>query len=125
MPDSKNYVTHTEENGAIHISDEVLSAIAAAATQEVDGVSGLSANFGSDFAERLGKKTPVGKGVRVVMEDNKANVSLSILMTYGHKINEVGAAVQESVATAIESMAGLTVASVNVNVAGMVFPQKV
>lgn len=124
MPDFKNYVTHEEEQGAIHISEEVLSAIAAAATTEVEGVSGISPTFTSDFVERLGKKG-TGKGVRVTMEENTANISLSILMTYGHKINEVGSAVQDSVSTAIESMAGLTVGTVNVNVAGLVFPQKV
>lgn len=123
MTDLKNYVTHKEEQGEIHISEDVLSAIAAAATQEVEGVSGLAVNFSADIVERLGKKTS-GKGVRVTMNNDKAYVTLSILMTYGHKINEVGTAIQENVCNAIESMAGLSVETVNVNVAGMVFPQK-
>lgn len=123
MTELKNYITHGDEQGEIHISEEVLSAIAAAATQEVEGVSGLSAHFSADIAERLGKKS-VGKGVRVTVEGDIAHVNLSILMTYGHKINEVGVAVQENVSNAIESMAGLSVGAVNVNVAGMVFPQK-
>lgn len=123
MTDLKNYVTHQDEQGEIHISEEVLAAIAAAAAQEVEGVSGLSSHFSSDIAERLGKKN-LGKGVRVTMEEEKAIVNLSILMTYGYKINEVGLAVQESVGTAIESMAGLSVASINVNIAGMLFPPK-
>lgn len=124
MSDLKNYVKYTEDQGEIYISEEVLASIAAAATQEVEGVSGLSAHFSSEFVERFGKKN-AGKGVRVVMENNKANVNLSILMNYGYKINEVGNAVQESVCNAIEGMAGLSVTTVNVNVAGMVFPQKV
>ncbi len=123
MTELKNYVSHKEEQGEIHISEEVLSAIAAAAAQEVEGVAGLSANLGTDIAERLGKKT-VGKGVRVTMDGTNACVTLSVLMTYGCKINEVGQSVQDSVSTAIESMAGLTVPTVNVNVAGMVFPPK-
>lgn len=123
MNDLKNYVSYKEEQGEIFISEEVLASIAAAATQEVEGVSGLSAHFSSDFVERFGKKN-AGKGVRVVMDNNIANINLSILMNYGYKINEIGNAVQESVGSAIEGMTGLTVGCVNVNVAGMVFPQK-
>ncbi len=123
MTESKNYVNHQEEQGVIHISEEVLAAIASAAAQEVEGVSGLASHFSNDIAERLGKKN-LGKGVRVAVQEDKTNISLAILMTYGCKINEVGQAVQEAVSTAIESMAGLTVGTVNVNVAGMVFPTK-
>lgn len=124
MSELKNYVSHTEEQGEIHISEEVLAAIAAAAAQEVEGVSGMSTHFSADIAERLGKKN-VNKGVRVSMDpQGKATVTLGILMTYGSKITEVGQAVQESVGNAIESMAGLTVDTVNVNVAGIVFPAK-
>lgn len=123
MTESKNYVTHQDEHGEIHISEEVLAAIAAAAAQEIEGVAGLAANLSSDIAERLGKKNNA-KGVRVAMNGEEAEVSLSILMTYGSKIAEVGQAVQEGVRNAIESMAGLSVSNVNINVAGMVFPPK-
>ncbi|MFI3252877.1 MAG: Asp23/Gls24 family envelope stress response protein [Eubacteriales bacterium] len=123
MNELKNYISHQEEQGEIHISEEVLAAIAAAAAQEVEGVSGLATHFSADIAERLGKKN-MSKGVRVAMEGKNACVNLAILMTYGCKITEVGQAVQEAVGIAIESMAGLTVATVNVNVAGMVFPPK-
>ncbi len=123
MSEVKNYVSRSEENGVIHISEEVLAAIAAAAAQEVEGVSGLSTHFSSEIAERLGKKH-TSKGVRVTMQEEKANVNMAILMNYGFKITEVGIAVQDAVTSAIEGMAGLNVGTVNVNVAGMVFPQK-
>lgn len=123
MSEVKNYVTHSEEQGEIHISEEVLASIAAAAAQEVDGVSGLSTHFSADIAEKLGKKH-TSKGVRVAMVEGKACVNLAILMTYGFKITDVGQKVQDAVSTAIEAMAGLTVGTVNVNVAGMIFPQK-
>ncbi len=123
MSELKSYISHQEEQGEIHISEEVLAAIAAAAAQEVEGVSGLATHFSSDIAERLGKKN-MGKGVRVLMQDNKACISLAVLMNYGCKITEVGQSVQEAVSTAIESMAGLSVDTVHVNVAGMVFPTK-
>ena len=121
MSDNKEYVSRADELGNIHISEEVLAAIAAAAALEVDGVSSLAANLGRDIAELLGKKN-LAKGVRVQMEDEKVTVDLSILMAYGHTIPEVGRAVQDGVKNAVESMTGLEIAAVNVNVGGITFP---
>ena len=123
MSDSKEYVSRSDELGNIHISEEVLAAISAAAALEVDGVSSLAANLGSDIAELLGKKN-LAKGVRVRMEDDKVVVDLSVLMAYGHTIPEMCKAVQEGVKNAVESMTGLKVSAVNVNVGGITFPPK-
>ena len=121
MGENKEYVSRSDELGNIHISEEVLAAISAAAALEVEGVSSLAANLGSDIAELLGKKN-LAKGVRVQMEDEKVTVDLSILMAYGHTIPEVGRAVQDGVKNAVESMTGLEIAAVNVNVGGVTFP---
>jgi len=123
MSENKEYVSRSDELGNIHISEEVLATIAAAAALDVEGVSSLSANLGSDIAERLGKKN-LAKGVRVKMEDEKVEVELSILIVYGCTIPEIGKAVQEGVKAAVESMTGLEVAAVNVNVGGITFPPK-
>lgn len=123
MSENKEYVSRSDELGNIHISEEVLATIAAAAALEAEGVSSLSANLGSDIAERLGKKN-LAKGVRVKMEDEKVEVELSILIVYGCTIPDVGKAVQEGVKAAVESMTGLEVAAVNVNVGGITFPPK-
>ena len=121
MSENKEYVSRSDELGNIHISEEVLAGIAAAAALEVDGVSGLAANLGGDIAELMGKKS-LSKGVRIQMEDEKVTAELSILMAYGHTIPEVGRAVQEGVKNAVESMTGLEIAAVNVNVGGITFP---
>lgn len=118
MSENKEYVTRCEEQGNVYISEEVLASISAAAALEIEGVSGLTANLGSDIAELLGKKS-LAKGVSVKTEDDKVVVTLSILMAYGHTIPEVGKAVQEAVKNAVESMTGLEVSAVNVNVAGI------
>ena len=73
MSDSKEYVSRSDELGNIHISEEVLAAISAAAALEVDGVSSLAANLGSDIAELLGKKN-LAKGVRIRMEEDRVVV---------------------------------------------------
>ena len=118
MSENKEYVSRCDELGNIHISEEVLAGIAAAAALETDGVSSLAANLGSDIAELLGKKN-LAKGVSAKMEGDKVVVTLSILMAFGHTIPEVGKAVQEAVKNAVESMTGMEVAAVNVYVAGI------
>ena len=123
MGENKEYVSRSDELGKIHISEEVLAAITAAAALDVEGVSGLAANLGSDIAELLGKKN-LAKGVHVRMEDDKVEVELSVLMGYGHTIPEIGRAIQDGVKSAIESMTGLEVSVVNVSVAGITFPPK-
>ena len=123
MSENKEYVSRSDELGNIHISEEVLAAIAAAATLETEGVNALSANLGSDLAELLGKKT-LTKGIHIAMEEDKVKVELSVLMDYGHTIPEVGKAVQEGVKNVVESMTGLDVAEVNVNITGVAFEKK-
>ena len=123
MSENKEYVSRSDELGNIHISEEVLAAIAAAAALEVEGVSGLAANLGSDIAELLGKKN-LAKGVRVKMEEDKVEVELSVLMAYGYTIPEMGKSIQEGFKNAIESMTGLEVACVNVNVGGITLQPK-
>ena len=123
MSENKEYVSRSDELGNIHISEEVLAAITAAAALEVEGVSGLAANLGSDIAELLGKKN-LAKGVHVKMEDDKVEIELSVLMSYGHTIPEMGKAIQDNVKSAVESMTGLEVSAINVNVGGITFPPK-
>lgn len=123
MSENKDYISRCDELGNIHIAEEVLAAIAAAAATEVEGVSGLSANFSSDIAEILGKKNQA-KGVRIQVEEDKVTVELSVMMAYGHTIPAVGKAVQDNVKAAVESMTGLEMAGVNVTIAGVAFPPK-
>ncbi len=123
MSDHKEYVSRSDELGNIHISEEVLAAISAAATLEVEGVNALSANLGSDLAELLGKKH-LTKGIHVQLEEEKVKVELSVLMNYGYTIPEVGKAVQDGVKSAVESMTGLDVSEVNVTVTGIAFEKK-
>ena len=114
MSDSRDYVSRSDELGNIHISEEVLAAISAAAALEVEGVTSLANP----------SKKNAAKGVHIKLEEEMVVVAMSVLMAYGHTIPEVGKAVQEAVKTAIESMTGLEVSAVNVSVTGIVFPPK-
>jgi len=117
MAENKEYVTQTDELGNIHISEEVLTVIAAAAALEVEGVSSLA--YGNK--ELLGKKNGLSRGAHIQMVEECVHAELSILVKYGYTIAEVARAVQEAVCANIESMSGLKVAHVDVNVSGVAF----
>ncbi|MBU5434866.1 Asp23/Gls24 family envelope stress response protein [Pseudoflavonifractor sp. MSJ-37] len=123
MAETREYVSRPDELGNIHISEEVLAVIAAAATLETEGVAGLSPNLGSDLAELLGKKN-LSKGVRIAVTEASVSVEVSILIQYGHTIPQVAKAVQDAVFSAITNTSGLTVEFVNVHVAGVVFQRE-
>ena len=123
MGEGKEYVSRSDELGNIHISEEVLAVIAAAAALEVEGVGGLAANLGTDLAELLGKKT-LSRGIRLEVAEETVTVDVNILVKYGHTIPEVGRAVQEAVMSSIEATSGLTVEAVNVNVGGVIFDKE-
>ncbi len=123
MGEGREYVSRSDKLGNIHISEEVLAVIAAAAVLEVEGIGGLAANLGTDLAELLGKKN-LSRGIHIQVEDENVTVDLSILVKYGYTIPDVARAVQEAVAGSIEATSGLTVAAVNVNVGGVVFEKE-
>ena len=123
MGEGKEYVSRSDELGNIHISEEVLAVIAAAAALEVEGVGGLAANLGTDLAELLVKKT-LSRGIRLEVAEENVTVDVNILVKYGHTIPEVGRAVQEAVMSSIEATSGLTVEAVNVNVGGVIFDKE-
>lgn len=123
MSEGREYVSRSDELGNIHISEEVLAVIAAAAALEVEGVGGLAANLGTDIAELLGKKS-LSRGIRLQVEEESVTVDVAILVKYGFTIPDVGRAVQEAVTSSVEATSGLTVAAVNVNVGGVVFEKE-
>ena len=112
MNENKEYITHPEEKGNIHISEDVLCAIAASAALEIDGVAGLM--------NASGKKN-AGKGVKIVIEDDRAVVNVYLMVAYGQPIPEVAEKVQGAVISAMIDMAGFAVQEVNVHVGGVSF----
>ena len=118
MADAREYVSRPDELGNIHISEEVLAVIAAAAALETEGVASLAPNLGSDLAELLGKKN-LSKGVHIAVNESSVSVEVSIFLKYGYTIPEVAKAVQEAVFSAIGNTSGLHVECVNINVGGI------
>ena len=120
MADSKQYITQVQENGTVLISEDVIATIVMHAVEEVEGVVGLNAKPGADIVELIGKKN-WGKGLKIIIgEEDALSIDCNITVAYGQSVVSVAKAVQESVTNALESMAGVNIAAVNVNVCGIV-----
>lgn len=105
-----NYVSN--ENGNIKISEEVISIISSISAQEVEGIASLGTSGGT-LSEILTKKSQ-GKGVKVELVDGEAVIDIHITVKFGTKIRDIAYAIQDHVKNAVETMASLSVRSVNV-----------
>lgn len=120
MADYKQYITQIQENGNVMISEDVIAAIVEHAVTDVDGVAGLSTKPGNDIADRIGVKN-WGRGMKIaIAEDNSLSIDCNILIVYGQSVVDVADAVQKAVTASVESMTGVKVRSVNINVCGIV-----
>lgn len=118
MADNKEYAVQQEENGTIQISEEVIATIVSVSAKDVEGVAALSGNLGDDIAGILGKKN-VNRGVRVQILDDGVQIEMDVLAKYGCSVTEMGKSLQSTVSAAVESMTGLKVKSVAVNISGI------
>jgi uncharacterized alkaline shock family protein YloU len=120
MADNKQYITQNQENGTVMISENVVATIVAQAVKEVEGVVSLNVKPGADIVELIGKKN-WGKGMKIVIEEDESlTVECNILVGYGQSVVAIAQAVQNTVSNHLDSMTGVKVNAVNVNVCGII-----
>ncbi len=112
-----------KKGDSVRIADEVVAIIAGLAATEINGVAAMSGGLVGGIAERLGRKN-LSKGVKVEVGEHEAAVELSIIAEYGVRIQDIALKIQENVRKAIESMTGLDVIAVRINVQGVGFAQE-
>ena len=116
--EGKNENNEQEEN-IIKISNDTVATYAGIAISEIAGVYGMSGAF-AGITEVLSGKKSYTKGVKVEIVDNKsAKIDLSIIVEYGARIPEVAFEIQTKVKKSVETMTGLKVVAVNVNIQGV------
>lgn len=122
MAENKGYMTLSDEQGSIHISEEVIAAIAVGAVREVEGVSGMMGNPGTSVADLVTNKKGAqknAKGVKIEMAETGLVLDIYLTVAYGHAIPEVAENAQKAVASAVSAMTGCTVETVNIHVGGV------
>lgn len=119
MKNKEGYVLNDETGiGDIKVSANVVMTIAAVAALEVAGVHSLQGTAADEIVTMLKIKN-LAQGVRIEIENNQARVALAIILEYGYSIPKISSQVQEKVKSAIETMTGLEVVSVNVRIGGV------
>ncbi len=105
----------------LNISEDVIGIIAGLATSEVDGIAGMTLGFVDGINQILGSSKKYSKGVKVSLEGKKVVIDLFVNVKYGVRIPDVAWSAQNSVKKSVETMTGLEVSAVNINVQGIIF----
>jgi uncharacterized alkaline shock family protein YloU len=110
------------ERGSTTIADEVVEKIAGYAARVVEGVYDLGGDVARALAsvkERVGlghKDDMSAQGVTVRLEGNTASVRIVLVIEYGYVVYSVTEKVRSQVIGAVESLLGLEVTAVDINV---------
>ena len=132
MADSKEQQRGTSElvtkEGKTHIGNEVVAKIVALATKEIAGVHDMgSLGFGdalTGLAQRAAKTGQSTQGVQVEVGEREVAIDLKVVVEYGVSIPQVATAIRRNLANRINTMTGLTVKEVNIDVSGLYFAEE-
>lgn len=113
-------VTEIEnEFGKIIISKEAIAKIAGLTAMECYGVIGMaSRNITEGIVKLLGLDS-LTRGIEVSLEEDKLNITLHIIVSYGTNIAVVGESIMNTVKYKVEQLTGITVNEVKLMVEGI------
>ena len=101
-------------NGQVRIANEILDQLAIRASEEINGVHTPQANNKLNISQNGPKST-------VSQVDGKLHVNLIVNLDKNVNVKKTVKDIQENVVRVIESMTGLRVSRVNVDVPKLVF----
>ncbi|MDD2353701.1 MAG: Asp23/Gls24 family envelope stress response protein [Atribacterota bacterium] len=110
------------ELGNISVSKDVVAIIVAMEATKVKGVIGLTAGRKGNFAPLLDKNN-LTKGIEVSMNQKDVAITISLVADYAIGIYQTAVETQKNVKKAIETMAGLKVSKVDINVLDVKFKE--
>ena len=116
--------SNVEIDTNLNISEDVIGIIAGLAASEVEGIAGMTLGFVDGINQILGGNKRYSKGVKIELDGKKVTIHLFVNVSYGVRIPDVAWAAQNSVKSAVETMTGLEVTAVNINVQGITFNKK-
>ena len=116
--------TNVEIATNLNISEDVIGIIAGLAASEVDGIAGMTLGFVDGINQILGSNKKYSKGVKIDLDGKKVTIDLFVNVKYGVKIPDVAWAAQTAVKNSVETMTGLEVVAVNINVQGITFEKE-
>ncbi len=108
----------------LNISEDVIGIIAGLAASEVEGIAGMQLGFVDGINQMFGNNKKYSKGVKIELDGRKVTVDIFVNVKYGVRIPDVAWAAQTAVKNSVETMTGLEVAAVNINVQGIIFDKE-
>ena len=112
-----------KELGDISVSKDVVAIIVAMEATKVKGVVGLTAGRKGMSAPLLDKNN-LTKGIEVSMNQKEVAITISLVADYTVGIYQTAMETQKNVKKAIETMSGLNVSKVNINVLDVKFKEE-
>jgi uncharacterized alkaline shock family protein YloU len=117
--------------GTTRIEDSVVAKVAGIAAQEVDGVrmgGGTSQAIGGLLSSVTGSSGSSGsgsttRGISVEVGEIEAAVDATLTVAYGRSIPQLAEAVRRNIINRVESLLGLRVTEVNIEVNDVFFPE--
>ena len=120
--DELTVVSEIKENvetiNSIKISSDAVAMYVGIAISEIQGVYGMSGTL-AGITEAISGKKNYTKGVKVDVDEKTAKIDVNIIVEYGARIPDVAFEIQTKVKKSVETMTGLKVLEVNVNVQGV------
>ena len=116
MADFNHYITAVRENGNVMISEEVIAAIVIHSATEVEAIKGLTGKHGNDVVTMKNW----GRAIKVFIgDDNTLKVDCNVTVKYGSSVVDVAKNLQQVITGSLESITGVKVANVNINICGI------
>lgn len=114
----QKYVPNT---GSLRISQDVIASIARYAATDMEGVTSLAPMPGNltGWLERQ----PL-RPISIQLEDGVAVIDIRVRVRHGAKIPELAKKLQTNVKEAVQNMTGIVVSKVNLQIAGVDFPEE-
>ena len=105
--------------GEVLIDNEVIAKYAGSTAIECFGVVGMATISMKDGIVKLLKRENLSQGVNVIIEDNKINIDLHIIVAYGVSISAVGENLISNVKYKVSEFTGMEVEKIYIYVEGV------
>lgn len=109
-------------SGNLKMSENVIETISQITVDEIKGVHSLS-NKHLSFKDFM-LKSDSSRPIRISATGEVATIDIWVNLYYGYNIKDVCTEIQSLVKKEVQTMAGITVSKVNVNVADVIFEDK-
>ncbi|MFD3522164.1 Asp23/Gls24 family envelope stress response protein [Streptomyces sp. NPDC058653] len=116
---------HGAVKGTTTIADSVVASIAGIATRDATGVYAMGGAMSRTLGaarDKMGRSDDVTRGVQVEVGEKQAAVDVDVVVEYGYPITRTTEDIRSGIADAVETMTGLEVAEVNIDVLDVHLP---